>query len=75
MAYVVYQKGYVVFGFGETLDAAIDNAKEYTDIRHDPVADWEGNYGDMVYREISERRLAELEESDDPADNFEWEED
>ena len=74
MAYVIYQNGYVVFGFGETLDAALSNARQWTDIEDMPVEDYEGNYGDMVFSEISQKHLITLQDSDDPANCFCWEE-
>ena len=73
MAYVIYQKGYVVFGFGETLESALSDAREWTDIEDMPVEDWEGNHGDMVYSKISNEHLETLQESDFPASCFCWE--
>ena len=75
MAYVIYQKGFVVYGFGETLDAALNDARQYTDIEDAPVEDWEGNHGDIVFSEISADHLKTLQDSDDPAECFCFEED
>ena len=75
MAYVIYQKGYVVFGFGKTFKSALSDAREWTDIENVPVEDYEGNHGDLVWTEISPERLTQLQGADDPANFFDWEND
>ncbi len=71
MAYVIYQEGYVIYGYGQTKEEAINDASEWTDIDKDNLKEThEANHGDMVIEKITKKHLICLEAQSDVSEAF-----